>query len=305
VPKGDPLRSIHRTHAPPLRSTGSTQFIQTLHAAAEQGPDRHVDDLLALNPGNDELLAAAHWTFSHDGSPGFRLLVCGLLCRSEPPFAAVADVWNDAASAALAFWQRVASDLQISEDGTEVSREKLSRYQAVVFYTAIHPTDIDQEALITWVREGGAFIGIHSTANTFQKNPEFGEMLGAFYDRRPWRTPTTPQVKVRVKVNDRVHPATQHLPETFEIADDIYQFKRFDPSTVNVLLSLDPASLDLENPKVNRADQHFPVSWTKHYGNGRVFYTALGDWEPVWQDPRYRTHLIQGIKWAMAAVEKN
>lgn len=193
----------------------------------------------------------------------------------------------------------------ITQDGTEVTREKLSRYQAVVFYTAIQPTDIDQEALIRWVREGGAFVGIHSTANTFQKNSEFGEMLGAFYDRRPWRTPTSPQVNVRVTVNDRLHPATQHLPATFEISDDIYQFKRFDPSKVHVLLSLDPASLDLENSKVNRADRQFPVSWTKHYGSGRVFYTALGDWEPVWQDPRYRIHLIQGIKWAIGAVAGN
>ena len=190
-------------------------------------------------------------------------------------------------------------DATITQDGTEVTREKLSRYRVVIFYTAIHPTDVDQDALLAWVREGGAFVGIHSTANTFQKNPEFGEMLGAFYDRRPWRTPATPQVKVRVKVNDRMHPATRHLPAIFEVSDDIYQFKRFDPSKVNVLLSLDPESLDLENPKVNRSDQHFPVSWTKPYGLGRVFYTALGDWEPVWQDPRYRTHLVEGIRWAM------
>lgn len=50
-----------------------------LYAAADQGPGQHVDDMLALNPTDDELLAAARWTFSHDVSPGFRSLVRDLL----------------------------------------------------------------------------------------------------------------------------------------------------------------------------------------------------------------------------------
>jgi type 1 glutamine amidotransferase len=56
----------------------------------------------------------------------------------------------------------------------------------------------------------------------------------------------------------------------------------------------------LANAKVNRDDMVFPVSWTKAFGRGRVFYTALGDWEPTWSDPRYRTHLTNGILWAIA-----
>jgi type 1 glutamine amidotransferase len=192
-------------------------------------------------------------------------------------------------------------DVTITQDGREVRRDKLGRYRAVVFFTAINPPGVDVAGLIAWVRDGGAFVGIHSTANTYQKHPEFGAMLGARFDRRPWRTKQAPQTKVRVRVEDRTHPATRHLPESFEIADDIYQFKDFDRERdrVRLLLRLDPASLDLDNPRVNRRDTVFPVSWAKPHGNGRVFYTALGDWEPTWEDPRYRTHLIEGIRWAM------
>jgi type 1 glutamine amidotransferase len=100
-------------------------------------------------------------------------------------------------------------------------------------------------------------------------------------------------------VEDRSHPATAHLAESFEFADDIYQFKDFDRSKVQLLLSLDPASLDLTHPKMNRDDKDLPVAWAKSYGKGRVFYTALGDWEPTWKDPRYRTHLIKGMQWVM------
>jgi uncharacterized protein len=190
-------------------------------------------------------------------------------------------------------------EVTITQDGAEVSRENLARYQAVVFFTAINPPGVDKEGLIEWVKQGGAFIGIHSTANTYQNHPPFGQMLGAYYDRRPWRSRENLQTKVRVRVEDRTHPATRHLEEAFEIADDIYQFKNFDRSQVRLLLSLDPESLDLENPNVNLEDQHFPVSWVKPYGKGRVFYTSLGDWEPTWQDHRYRTHLVEGIRWAI------
>jgi type 1 glutamine amidotransferase len=194
-------------------------------------------------------------------------------------------------------------EVTITQNGSDLTRDALSRVKAVVFFTAINPPGTDVDGLIAWVREGGAFIGIHSTANTYQRIPAFGELLGARYDRRPWRTAQAPQTKVRVKVLDRTHPATRHLGESFEIADDIYQFKDLDRPGLTVLLSLDPSSLDRENPKMNRNDTVLPVAWTRTLGQGRVFYTALGDWEPTWSDPRYRTHLIQGIKWAMRATE--
>ena len=195
-------------------------------------------------------------------------------------------------------------DVTFTTDGPEVSGEKLRRYRAVVFFTAGNPPGVDKEALVAWVRNGGAFIGIHSTANTYQGFAPFGEMLGAYFDRRPWRTREAHQSKVTVIVVDGTHPATRHFPKSFEIADDIYQFKNFDRSKVQLLLSLDPKSLDLTVPKMNKADPHLPVAWVKPYGEGRVFYTALGDWEKVWKDPRYRTHLTEGIFWALKASSR-
>src|SRR5215218_486911 len=126
-------------------------------------------------------------------------------------------------------------DVTITQDGARVTPETLAGYKAVVFFTAINPPGVDKDGLIAWVRDGGAFVGIHSTANTYQNHPAFGAMLGARYDRRPWRTKEHPQTKVRVKVDDRSHPATRHLGESFEIADDIYQFKDFDRGRVRLL----------------------------------------------------------------------
>ena len=53
-----------------------------LYAAVDQGPrSRHRQDLRELDPSRDELLAAAHWTVTHDPSPGYRSLLVETLRR--------------------------------------------------------------------------------------------------------------------------------------------------------------------------------------------------------------------------------
>ena len=41
------------------------------------------------------------------------------------------------------------------------------------------------------------------------------------------------------------------------------------------------------------------MAWRKEYGRGRVFYTSLGHREEVWQDARFRQHLLGGLRWAL------
>jgi hypothetical protein len=42
-----------------------------LYALVDQGPGKHEDDLRALSPTEEELLAAARWSRSHDPSKGY------------------------------------------------------------------------------------------------------------------------------------------------------------------------------------------------------------------------------------------
>lgn len=43
-----------------------------LYAVVDQGAGKHLNDLRALNPTSDELLAAARWSRTHDPSEGYR-----------------------------------------------------------------------------------------------------------------------------------------------------------------------------------------------------------------------------------------
>jgi hypothetical protein len=46
-----------------------------LYAVADQGPGKHLDDLLALRPTREELESAALWCLTHDVSEGFRIVL--------------------------------------------------------------------------------------------------------------------------------------------------------------------------------------------------------------------------------------
>lgn len=50
-----------------------------LYAAVDQGPGKHLQDLLALEPTEEELLVAARWSRQHDPSEGFALVLEQLL----------------------------------------------------------------------------------------------------------------------------------------------------------------------------------------------------------------------------------
>ena len=83
------------------------------------------------------------------------------------------------------------------------------------------------------------------------------------------------------------------------LTDEIYQFKDWDRSKLHVLLSLDTSSVDLTKKGVHRTDGDFANAWTKSYGNGRVFYSALGHRAELWQSPEYQAFLAGGIRWTL------
>src|SRR5262249_41880761 len=80
-----------------------------------------------------------------------------------------------------------------------------------------------------------------------------------------------------------------------QISDEIYQIRDFDAGGSHVLIRLDPASVDLNRENVHRHPYGWPLAWTRAYGNGRVFYTALGHEEAVWRDSRYQTLLRNAV----------
>jgi uncharacterized protein len=186
-------------------------------------------------------------------------------------------------------------DIVGSEDTAVFTPEKLRRYDAVMFFTTGElPMDEAQKAALTgFVRAGGGFLGVHSATDTFYGWPEYGKLIGGYFNEHPWHQ------KVRIEVADPVDPLVAFLPPTIQLNDEIYQIRDFDAGGSHVLLRLDPTSVDLTRPEVHPQPYGWPLAWTRSYGAGRVFYTALGHEEGVWRDPRFQRLLRSAALWAI------
>jgi uncharacterized protein len=209
---------------------------------------------------------------------------------------AMATIWKIGKSTGL--WEtymRTDSQL-ITKKKLTANAKNLDYFDAVFFYTTGElPLDDEQKAaLLSFVRDDGkGFIGTHSATDTFYKWPEYGDMIGGYFDHHPWHQ------EVGVKVEDRSFVATEHFPAEFKITDEIYQFKDWSRGKVHVLMSIDPATVDLTKKEVHRTDNDFGVAWTKSYGKGRVFYCSLGHREEVWARPDIQKMWTEAVKWAL------
>ena len=186
-------------------------------------------------------------------------------------------------------------DVTASEDVAVFTPENLRRYGAVMFFTTgeLPMSDAQKRALVDFVRAGGGFLGVHSATDTFYQWDEYGKLIGGYFDQHPWHQ------AVRVEVADPSSPLVGFLGSSFAITDEIYQIRDFDPATSHVLLRLDPGSVDLTRDLVRRHTYGWPLAWTRSYGSGRVFYSALGHEEAVWRDGRYQQVLRGAILWAL------
>ncbi|CAN5750848.1 hypothetical protein BH11VER1_BH11VER1_29290 [soil metagenome] len=78
LPEGFLDRLIRREYGPKLLIYYPDRFDLIhlkLFAALDQGPGRHVSDLLKLTPSDDEMLAAARWVLTQDSGGTFPQLV--------------------------------------------------------------------------------------------------------------------------------------------------------------------------------------------------------------------------------------
>lgn len=188
-----------------------------------------------------------------------------------------------------------AFEVAATEDTSEITTANLKRYAAVVFYTTgeLPMSDAEKSALLEFVRSGHGFLGIHSAADTFYSWPDYLDLVGGYFNGHPWHQAVT------IEVVDTGNPLVAFLGNSFRFEDEIYQISDFDYRGSHVLLRLDQSSVDLTKPGVHRRFYGWPLAWTRPFGQGRVFYTALGHEASVWQDPRYQRLLANAVLWSI------
>jgi type 1 glutamine amidotransferase len=188
----------------------------------------------------------------------------------------------------------------ITKKPLKYGAKNLNAFDSIVFFTDgnLDMDDSQKADLLSFIRDDGkGFIGIHSATITFLGWPEYGKMIGGYYDGHPWGEFEAPLV-----VEDAAFPGMRHLPRHFTMKDEIYQIKNFSRDNVRVLLSLDAGKVDLSRKGVRRNEKDFPVIWASNYGKGRVLYNGLGHTVGVWDRPDIQKMWLEMVQWSMGLI---
>lgn len=184
-----------------------------------------------------------------------------------------------------------------------ITPEGLKEFDAICFSNTTGDkgqfplSEANRDAMIAAIKDGKGFIGIHAATDTYKDWAPYYEMIGATFTEHPWTE------KVNIVVEDPSHPCASPVPSPWIVDDEIYAFKNYDRSKLDVIMSLDAGALGDKLKKGHRPDADYAVAWCKEHGKGKVFYTSLGHRHEVWDDPIYQAHLLNGIKWVLGQAK--
>jgi len=159
----------------------------------------------------------------------------------------------------------------------------LAKYQVVIFLDNRPDSSLQRTVFKEYMENGGAWIGFHFAAfaltpSAFPQNWDWyhNQFLGSGqYKGNTWK-PTS----AILRVEDRKHPLTRELPETFISAPNEWYKWEMDllkNADIKILLSIDSASFPLgTGPKPYEIwhSGYYPVVWTnKKY---KMLYVNMG-----------------------------
>ncbi|GAB4038272.1 ThuA domain-containing protein [Spirosoma jeollabukense] len=185
------------------------------------------------------------------------------------------------------WFPKVAAANNFTYDSTtnwnNLNAEFLSHYQVVIFLDTRPEKPEQRAAFQKYMETGGAWMGCHFAAfaltpSAYPQNWDWyhKEFLGSgSYVSNTWR-PTS----AILRVEDRKHPATKHLPATFKSAPNEWYKWQNDlrtNSNIDILVSIDSTSFPLgTGPKLHEIwhSGYYPVVWTnKKY---KMIYLNMG-----------------------------
>jgi cytochrome c len=201
--------------------------------------------------------------------------------------------------AGQALFRRLADDnnfsVTFSEDSTDFTRDKLAKYDAVVFLNTSGPILMpeQQDAFKTYIQNGGGFVGVHSATDTHIKIewPWFIDLVGGKFESHP-NEPSNVQAATLFKTAV-THPATEFLPASFEWSDEWYDFERLYGGITPVL------TIDRQSYQNAKTQGITPIAWAHEYDGGRSFYTNLGHDAANYTNEKFEQHILGGLHYVV------
>jgi len=170
--------------------------------------------------------------------------------------------------------------------------EDLASYRLLVPIWTMGTIERRQLApVLAAVAAGVGLAGCHGgMCDAFRNEPDWQFLAGGQWVAHPGND----GVRYTVDVRDPDHPIVQGVASSFEIESEQY-YLHVDPA-IRVLATTRFPVADGPHWRNGRVDM--PVVWTKYYGEGRVFYNALGHTAEVAALPDVARLNARGCLWA-------
>jgi len=221
-----------------------------------------------------------------------RLLVCSIVQSGGYVHSSIP--YGKAAIEAMAK-KTGAFEAVVSDDIALFEPQALEQFDAVVFNNAndeiFMPPDFEKmspaekekvlerdkrlkDSFVRFLRRGKGMAAIHASIAMFRQWPEFGDIIGGRFDNHPWGSGSA----AVYKIEDPAYPLAKAFPgPSFDIKDEIYQITDpYSRDRLRVILSMDTSKTNMNVQGLHRKDNDYAISWVKRYGQGRVFFSAIG-----------------------------
>jgi type 1 glutamine amidotransferase len=144
--------------------------------------------------------------------------------------------------------------------------------------------------LIAAVEGGVGLAGCHGgMGDAFRNDTGFQFVVGGQFVAHPGND----GVRYMVNITDHDHVITRGISD-FEVCSEQY-YMHVDPAVKVLATTHVPAA---DGPHVPNGEVDMPVTWTKMYGKGRVFYTSIGHNASVFDIPEALEMTTRGLLWA-------
>ncbi|MBA4849641.1 ThuA domain-containing protein [Emticicia sp. BO119] len=204
-------------------------------------------------------------------------------------------------AAAKPFFEKMAAEnnfnLEFTDDTSLVNEVNLMQYK-VFIQLHLAPFDMSQAqqaALQQYIENGGGWVGIHAAGLTgaMFKSPkrEYWQWFEDFMGGIEY-SPHPKFQKGTFIVEDRKHPATNHLPKRIEVADEWYEFNKSPRANVRVLASANESTYTQNKPMGDH-----PLIWcNEKYPH--TIYIGIGHDASLCNNKNYTTLVRNAILWA-------
>ena len=218
------------------------------------------------------------------GSPSdFQVLVFTKAASGEHP-ATPAGV-----SAIKALGNRNDFDVTATNDAGTFTDAALASYATVVFLNTSGDVldDAQQGAFERYIQAGGGLVAVHSAIEAETGWQFLTDALGAR------ASGISDSQLATVEVADRVHPASEDLPEYWARTDRWYNFDTNVRGFQHVLATVDESTYSGGTMGFDH-----PIAWCQDFQGGRVFYTGRGGTSESYSSDSLREHLLGAIEWS-------